>query len=411
MNAISKIDKILYKPYFFPSLIALVLSTLFIGYAPSSIALGILVFFSLWNAITSKRKIIIQYTLLLPIIIYIVFVLSLFWTVNIDLTIKGLERMITLCLIPMIFLILPKFSLYQTKLVLEYFTKANFLYGIFFLLVAGINFIKTKSLIVFTYHDFVSILDLNAIYVSTYFLICLAYLLSKGEKSKFDKISIIFFIGLILLLSSKIMLLVLALLLLIYLLLLKRLTYFNNFKTVLTIIIGISIVMLTSTQVIKRFLDEKKTDINEVLYSEKFNKIYPWTGTSIRLLQLRILYEQIEEESIFWKGFGLFASRENLKKRHLDLNTYKGYHGYNYHNQYAQILSEIGVFGLLLLVLMLYLNLKEALKSRNFLFLSFAIIMPLVFVTESFLWVHRGIFFFILFYCLLNRTDYNLKFK
>ena len=132
----------------------------------------------------------------------------------------------------------------------------------------------------------------------------------------------------------------------------------------------------------------------------------------MRLLQLRILYEQIVEESIFWNGFGLYASRENLKKRHLKFDTYHGYHTKNYHNQYAQIFSETGIFGLSLLVLILLINFMKALKLKSFLFLSFAITIPILFFSESFLWVHRGIIFFILLYCLFNRTAFeNLNSK
>ncbi|OUS02411.1 hypothetical protein A9Q86_03975 [Flavobacteriales bacterium 33_180_T64] len=407
MTAILKVNKVLHKPYFFPSLIALVLSTLFIGYAPSSIALGVLVFFSLLDAITSGRKINVQFVLLIPILIYVFFILSSLWTVNIDLTIKGLERTIPLCLIPICFLLLPKFTFFQTKLVLEYFTRANFLYGILFLSAAIINYFKTSSFSVFTYHELVSVLDLNAIYVSTYFLISLSYLLSKKEKSKLDKIGILLLISLILLLSSKMILLILILILVIHMVYFNNFSFFNNFKTILILFFGILIVGLTSTQVINRFLEEKTTNIDEVLYSEKFNRIYPWTGTSIRLLQARILCEQIEQESILWKGFGLFASRENLKKRHLEFNTYYGYHSYNYHNQYAQVLSELGVFGLMGILLLLCANFLKALKSKWLVVIAFAITIPLLFLTESFLWVHRGVIFFILLYCLFNRTVFS----
>ena len=129
MNVVLKIEKTLKKQYFFPSLIALVLSTLFIGYAPSSIALGILVFFSLWYAVVNRKKNKMEYALLLPVLIYALFVLSLFWTVNIDLTRRGLERTVALCLVPLIFLFLPKFSLNQTKLVLEFFIWCFFPYS------------------------------------------------------------------------------------------------------------------------------------------------------------------------------------------------------------------------------------------------------------------------------------------
>jgi len=200
---------------------------------------------------------------------------------------------------------------------------------------------------------------------------------------------------------------ILVIVLVVYSLYFKPFSYFKNIKLIFIAILVTLVVILISSRVINRFFEEKTTNIQEILYKQKFNKIYPWTGTSIRLLQLRILHEQIEEESIFWQGFGLFTSRDNLKKRHLKFNTYFGYHTYNYHNQYAQIFSEAGIFGLLLLVLMLFYNFKKALKTKNFLFISFAIIIPIVFLTESFLWVQRGIIFFTVFYCLLNRTNFN----
>ena len=200
---------------------------------------------------------------------------------------------------------------------------------------------------------------------------------------------------------------ILIIILLIYGVFIKKRSYFTKRKIIYGTVLGIMLAVLMSPQVINRILDEKTTNIEEVLHNEKFNRIYPWTGTSIRLLQTRILFEQIEEENILLGGFGLFASRENLKQRHLNFNTYYVYHTYNYHNQYAQTLSETGIFGLLLLMYMLATNFKTALKTKDFLFICFALTIPLVFITESFLWVHRGIIFFIVLYCLFNRTEYT----
>jgi O-antigen ligase len=407
MSVLIKINQKVNQEKFFPLLIALILSTLFIGYAPSSIAIGVYAFFVIWKFITNKQKNEFQLAIIFPILLYLLFVITLLWSVDVDNTIKGLERTITLLFVPLLFLIKPKFTKEQTKCVLEYYTKANFLYGVIFLLFALFNFFKTKSITVFTYHELVQVFDLNAIYVSVYYLISLGYLLSKKQKSIFDKISIIFFIVLILLLSSKMAFLALFIIMLSYGVFITNFNYLFKRKIIFASLLGLLLASFVSLQVVKRFIDEKTTNIEEVLIKEKFNKTYPWTGTSIRLLQLRILSDQLEEDSIFWKGFGLFASRENLKKRHLGLNTYYGYHTYNYHNQYAQVLSETGIFGLFLLILMLANNIYKAIKTKNFLFYTFALIMPLIFFTESFLWVHKGLIFFILMYCLLNTTEYS----
>jgi hypothetical protein len=176
-------------------------------------------------------------------------------------------------------------------------------------------------------------------------------------------------------------------------------------KLKLIVLLSLVLIYFASSELIKRVKIEQESDFIEVLDCDKFNRIYPWTGSTLRLLQSRILYEQIQEEGIFWKGFGLFASRDYLRERHVRFNTYKGYHKYNYHNQYAQITAELGVIGLILLVLLLLLSFRRAIIGRNFVFLSFCVIITILFVTESFLWVHRGVFFFSIFYCLFHKKE------
>ncbi|WP_417874235.1 O-antigen ligase family protein [Xanthomarina gelatinilytica] len=398
---------IINHPDLFSYLIALILSTLLIGYAPSSIALGIFLFFVLIYVIINKPKITIEPMLLLPIGLYVFFCASYFWSVDPLHTIKGLGRLVPLLIFPFAFSSIPKFTLKQYHIILSYFSISNVILGVLFIITASINFIHTKSFSVFTYHELVLFLDLNAIYVSVFFSISYFYLLSKQHKKSLEKGAIVFLGILILLLSSKMMIVAFVLCNIIFLVFYKGISYLKNYKTLIVILALTTVFTATSHQVIKRFIIESTTDFNEVLHKEKFNKIYPWTGSSIRILQLRILKDQIQEENIFWKGFGLYASRNNLKERHINFNTYYGYHKYNYHNMYAQILSELGIFGLLFLLLILILNTKKAIQSKNFLFVIFNVIFIMIFLTESLLWVHRGIFLFTILFCLLNRTKFN----
>ncbi|RLD61735.1 MAG: hypothetical protein DRI95_13900 [Bacteroidetes bacterium] len=406
MNVTEKIKSLINSQKFLAILLALVLSTLLIGFAPSSIALGIFIFFSIRYAIIHKQKLKIDLVLLLPVVIYILFILTLFWTVDLYASLNGLRRTIALILVPFAFSLLPAFSLKNYDLTLKYFTRVNILLGLFFVIVSLIRYSDTKEISVFMYHDFVNILRLNAIYVSSIFTMSIFYLLSKDKRSTIDKLAILFLTYLILMLSSKMILFIMLLGYLIY-----AFSIWSKKKYRLgTFLIGVSVILLiglTFSGVLNRFLVEKNTNIKEVLSKEKFGKIYPWTGSSIRILQLRILNEQIDEESIFWKGFGLYASQENIKNRQIKLDIYKGFHDINYHNQYAQIFSEIGIFALILLIHMLFLNIKNAVKSKNFLFLMFSLSIPLIFITESFLWRQRGMFLFIILYCLLNRTTFT----
>lgn len=405
-----KIKAIINHPDLFSYLIALILSTILIGYAPSSIALGIFILFVLRHIIIHKPKIKIDPTLLLPIGLYVFFCASYFWSVDQHYTIKGLGRLVPLLIFPLTFSAIPKFSIKNYHLILSFFSISNVFLGVIFIIIAVINFIKTKSFSVFTYHELVLFLDLNAIYVSVFFSISYFYLLSKQHKKKIEKAAIVFLGILILLLSSKMVIVTFVVSNIIFIIFYKGISYLKSYKTIIAMLALTTIFVIFSHQVIERFLTETTTNFDEVINREKFNKIYPWTGSSIRILQLRILKDQIKEEGIFWKGFGLYASRKNLKERHIAFNTYYGYHKYNYHNMYGQILSELGIFGLTILLLILILNTLKAIQSKVFLFLISNIIFFMVFFTESFLWVHRGVFLFTILFCVFNRTKFtNLK--
>mgnify|MGYP001086961592 CR=1 FL=1 len=408
MNVLNIVNDFVNTKEFLLYLISLVLSTLLIGYAPSSIAFVLFVFCSLRYAYINKLKFQFDYALALPVLMYLFFVLSFFWTVDKEQTLKGLERTVSLALIPLVFMILPKIGLKEHKIILNSFTISNFFLGVFFLIVAIFNFANTKSISVFTYHELVDVFELNAIYVSLVFSVSLFYLISLNHRTILQNAMIVFFIVFIFLLSSKTILLVVCIGFVVYLIYFKISKISKN-KIALLTFLTITIISVSSITLWERFLFEKKSSPNEVFEKVKFGKVYPWTGTSIRLMQLRILKEQIKDESIFFKGFGLFASKNNLVKRHEEFDTYFKFHDYNYHNQYAQMLSEMGIFGLILLMIILINIWRKALKTKNFLFLMFAVMITFVFFTESVLWRQRGLFLFIIFYALIisfsNKTQ------
>lgn len=410
MIVLNNIKKIILKEYFFSIVLGLLLSTLMLGFAISSFFLGFFICASFFRFIIKPVKVKYNARLVLPILLYILFVCSLFWTSSQELTIKGLGKTIAMFLMPLGFMLLPPFSKKNINLVFNIFTKANVLFGLFFIVYSFFRFLKTKKTEVLTYHELVSILDLNAIYVSVFFLLSVAYLLIKKKKTRIDTISLLILIGLILSLSSKTIISCLIVLLFIYY------KFFGNFKrkkkinarTIFVSLLLITILLAVSQNVMRRVLFEKQSNIEEVLTVKKVNHIYPWTGTTIRFLQLRFLSEQIKEDGIALTGFGLFASRENLKQRHERLGTYPAYHMYNYHNMYAQIISETGLIGLIILILIIFSNLFSAIRERSFVYLSFSLIMFFWFFTESVLWVQRGLFLFITLHCLFSSKKTNI---
>ena len=110
MSVVNKIKAFINRQEFLSYLITLVLSTLLIGYAPSSIAMGVFVFFSVRYSVIHKNKIKVDITLILPILLYLLYGLTLFWSVNQSGTKIGLEKTVVLFVIPLTFGLLPKFS-------------------------------------------------------------------------------------------------------------------------------------------------------------------------------------------------------------------------------------------------------------------------------------------------------------
>ena len=184
-----------------------------------------------------------------------------------------------------------------------------------------------------------------------------------------------------------------------------------------------------------QFLEEYETlmtdsSVNDVISKEN-EKVYnvsikqAWTnpifqqndyfpGTAFRVYQMRIFIEMLQEKGIFWNGFGLDASYSEIEKKGIQYNIFlgnekqAGYQTKNFHNQYIQIFAELGFFGLLLILAMLYITIKNAFRNKDFIQIAFAVLMISLFMTESFLWRQRGITFFILMYCIFNS---NIRLK
>jgi hypothetical protein len=154
--------------------------------------------------------------------------------------------------------------------------------------------------------------------------------------------------------------------------------------------------------------------INEACNNQKFTPNDFFNGTAFRVYQARLFLEFLNEEPIFWKGFGLNASlvkmEEKGKKYNVFLgdNSQEGYQKKNFHNQYIQNFAELGVVGFLILIIILSLNIKNAIKSKDFVHIAFAILMISLFLTESFLWRQRGVLFFMIFYCLFNTMNQSI---
>ena len=415
------------KAFLFLLLMLLVLP---LGHAVNSIAVGIFVFAAIISSKKGSFK--LELVLILPILIYFLMAISLIWSLDTSETLKALGKVVPIILIPIAFMLMPKLSKSSKQNFLKYYSYGISISSFLFLIKAVVRYFLSGNSDVFFYHELVT-KEVNAIHVSVFVAIAFFYFLNRKKKSWADRICMLILSIFILLLSSKNIIVV-------FILLIVARELYNLFRNkkisymlLLIIPVGLAIVFFTSN-IADRFLiefqsNEKAATVNqsfnqgqvlnvsvaEAWNTEKFRDNQYFPGTAFRVYQLRIFTELLQEEPIFFTGYGLNATDSKIlaKAREHTIfmgnETHEGYHDKNFHNQYIQFFAELGIFGFLLIVVMLGITLFKGLQRRDFVHICFAVLMISLFLTESFLARQRGIIFFTAFYCFFNSGLFGNK--
>ncbi len=369
--------------------------------------------------------------LFLPIALYVLMVLSLLWTTSNIHTLSGLQKEASLLVLPLAFLFLPKLDKKSSYKVFHWFGFGMAAFGIFSISIAFIRYFDTGNQNVFIFNNLITA-EVNAIYIAAFASFCLFYFIALKNKKTIDFVAIYILAVFIFLLYSKTIFFIDALLLVWYYL--KKGTAQKSVKWV-TLIMGATFLFLSIIyvpQVRERFKQEYQTAfVDNTIYSETGikdkNSNYitikkAWTnsefhpqsyfpGTAFRVFQIRIFLETFQEQNLWFKGLGQDASELSIKDKHKQYQLFNEYRYFNFHNQYIQIFAELGVFGFIIFLIMVFLNFKNALSNNNFLHFVFAFTMIVLFLTESMLCRQRGILFFITLYCIFNSVDFKTKEK
>ena len=400
----------------------------------NNIALGIFLLVAFFTLKKENSK--LQNDLVFPLLLYILMIISYFWSIDSKETLAALSKEIPLLLIPIGFLIFKTNTSEQKKKIIEYYSYVITAFVLYYLARAIIRYFIFGDARMFFYHgendkDYGLVPKLlNAIHMSVFVAIAFFYFFTKEIKSKIDSIFSILLFGFILLLSSKNIILVVVALSLIYIFFFSKKSHKLRLKNL--IVFGLLIGIIFSMGKIRdRFKVEFQTNTEKSLSTNVIEGIpagvhyvsikEAWTnpvftpndyfnGTSFRVYQFRIFTELVKENNVFFTGFGLNASYPKIEEKAVQYNLYMGkkndseggYQSKNFHNQYVQNFAELGVFGFILLLIMLFVNFKNAIKSKDFVHFAFAFLMISLFLTESFLWRQRGVVFFTMMYCLFN---------
>lgn len=361
-------------------------------------------------------------SLILPIVFFFLMLASLLWTRDFEKSLFGIQKQLPLLTIPLLFIFLPNFSLKIRNFIFKSYSFSMVLFAIYYLAKAVFRYVENHDTSFFFHMKLVPI-DPGVIYMSVFASFALFYFIQIKKRNNLENIGLNILTIFIFLLSSK------SIITIDFIIIVFYYSFFTDIpkSTKLTTITSVGLFLFLSIFFVKevkeRFMVEYETafvdntlnssqnshikaihtvSLEEAWKNKTFNQDDFFPGTALRIYQFRIFCEMLREQNIFFNGFGLEASQQQIEDKAKQYNLFYDYKNYNFHNQYVQTFAEIGFFGFLMLVLMLFINIQNAWKRKDFLHIAFAITMIMLFLSESFFCRQRGIVFFIVLYCLFN---------
>lgn len=325
---------------------------------------------------------------------YFLYVAGILYSANTKYGLFDLEVKLSLLVFPLIFFLLPTFTIKRSETVLVSFFWGNLVALVVCFAVALTDYFST-GLNHFFYMDFSRFIHPS--YFAMYLNLAIGIIVLKLISSSFInnrlrfllRSSVLVFSLGVVLLASKLGLLTLILiyLVLFFYLVISRIKKVKELVVIL-VLIGSLITAISFTPVIserfywaKKALVEGTTNTNESESSSV--RLLIWKGT----LSLSLEH--------FWTGVGTGDIKDELMKfyKKSGMNTALELK-LNPHNQFLETFLAIGIFGLLSLLASLIIPAYYQYKAGNYYYFIFAILIFLNFLTESMLETQAGTVFF-----------------
>ena len=322
-----------------------------------------------------------------------------------------MERQLTIFLLPVILpmaisITKEKINLTLVVLSLSSFIAVVYLFAaMFYSIVEELKMplFQTISSGAFFNHQFSKPLDIHAGYLSLYISLSILFLTHRYDSGRSMRRKVllilllsVLFSGLFFLASRNIIIATFFILVFVY--------PFYKVKNKVPYILILTAILVSSFLLIRsipylheRFSVNLITDINPIrssqgiTYSINEPRYERWKGAA----------ELIKRSPLV--GYGTGDEIPMLKTEYIKRGHYISYlENYNAHNQYLSYLLKNGIVGLLIFLFIFGYYLRLALKSKNFEYLSFLIILLIGFYTENILDANKGIVFFAFFNTLLG---------
>ncbi len=338
---------------------------------------------------------------MLPLL-YLLYLIGLLWTSNFKYAGLDLQIKLTILLLPFIIGTL-NFSPQQIKKVLYGFVGGTFIASVYLLMMSYSVYMETNDPLSFFYASLTSPL-MHPTYFGMHVNFTLIILLAQLGKSKFDlhylgiKFGLLFFSLMALLIEARTAqaATLITVIGMIVFHLLKR----NYSAPSIILLLFITFFSLSAQRYLSHISNRYALVVSAMESKTQTNQKKQYDSTTGRIEIWKLAGEVIQDNILLGTGTG--DVRDELVKTYYANDFEYGYSKkLNAHNQFLQIWATVGIIGILLFVLALFLPFLSIKSYPQFLFPMFILIIALNAMTESTLEVQRGVLFFAFFYSLL----------
>jgi O-antigen ligase len=324
--------------------------------------------------------------------IYILYLIGLLFSTDVDGGLSDVMTKLALLIFPISFFISTIDFTEKINSILISFIEGCFVSALIAVIASALNYYYSVDLSVFFYGNIA--LFVHSSYLALFLSLCIAilyyYTLQGDElfklKTKLSLFLVVFFSLFIILLSSKtglITMLLIHFFAIIYLVF-KTKAYVKGAIISLLLIVGLGL-SYNYSDLFKGRIDE----LIDVVESDKTNDSSTGARKTIWLTALDLM----KEKPFF--GYGTGDAKNTL------VNEYQN-KGFNFlynkklnaHNQFLQTVLAVGLIGLITLLLMLIIPLFYTLKNGHYIYAIFLVLIGINFLTEAMLERQVGVVFY-----------------
>jgi O-antigen ligase len=360
----------------------------------------VIIFILLLWLLSSSKKLTIKWSdlflLFLPVY-FLIEILSLIYSDNLSIGLKVIEKHSLFILMPLTFSV---FNLLKNPL--KKFSLGFVIGCVIISVIFAFNYFKSNRISGEALSDSIinEIIPLHASYFSLYLATCILLLKQFYENSRRQKISVVllilFFAVVVTLSASKLgLFFLLVSLSFFFFYLLRSTSRLRSIVIIFALIISITLVAFKSELILLRFKNimTSNLELDPVKgYNTLSGRFFFW-GCSLEVIQKNYV-----------GGVGIGDAQGELNQCYIKNQATDYVDEYNAHSQYLQTTMEVGIVGLLILVIGFWYMLKTSFKIRAFEILIVTIFFIVFCFFESVFVRDKGVVFLTFFACMLNHS-------